>query len=73
MNGKILYASSVHYDLLMLHMDLYDTLLFYWQATDTKKEAFRKYLESSGVIDALTKGKDVTLRVNYRYDLCVVQ
>ena len=27
------------------------------QATDTtKKEAFRKYLESSGVIDALTKG-----------------
>lgn len=27
------------------------------QATDTtKKEAFRKYLESAGVIDALTKG-----------------
>ena len=25
------------------------------QATDTKKEAFRKYLESSGVIDSLTK------------------
>jgi hypothetical protein len=24
---------------------------------DTQKEAFRKYLESAGVIDALTKGE----------------
>lgn len=28
----------------------------YWQEKEAKKEAFRKYLESSGVLDALTKG-----------------
>lgn len=27
-----------------------------WQEKEAKKEAFRKYLESSGVLDALTKG-----------------
>lgn len=28
----------------------------YVQEKEAKKEAFRKYLESSGVLDALTKG-----------------
>ena len=27
------------------------------QAADSKREEFRKYLEKSGVVDALTKGK----------------
>ena len=31
-------------------------VLFFLQTPDTKKEEFRKYLEKSGVIDALTKG-----------------
>ena len=28
--------------------------------TETKKEEFRKYLESAGVLDALTKGRHVS-------------
>ena len=32
------------------------THLFASQSPDTKKEEFRRYLERSGVIDALTKG-----------------
>ena len=31
-----------------------------YQTPDTKKEEFRKYLEKSGVIDALTKGRHQT-------------
>lgn len=30
---------------------------------DAQKEAYRKYLESAGVIDALTKGKHEQLHV----------
>ena len=29
---------------------------FYFQAADSKREEFRKYLEKAGVLDALTKG-----------------
>jgi len=32
------------------------TIMASYQAVDQKKEDFRKYLEKSGVIDALTKG-----------------
>lgn len=31
------------------------------QASESKKEAFRKYLEASGVLDSLTKGPSVFL------------
>jgi hypothetical protein len=31
--------------------------LVHIQASESKKEAFRKYLESSGVLDSLTKGE----------------
>ena len=42
---------------LSLQTSLGTMYIYYTQATDTtKKEAFRKYLESAGVIDALTKG-----------------
>jgi hypothetical protein len=30
-------------------------------ADNTQKEAFRKYLESAGVIDALTKGRNILM------------
>jgi hypothetical protein len=30
-----------------------------YQTPESKKQEFRKYLEKSGVIDALTKGKNV--------------
>lgn len=37
-------------------MLIIDIILCYAQEKETKKETFRKYLESSGVLDALTKG-----------------
>ena len=33
-----------------------ELILFFVQASESKKEVFRKYLEASGVLDALTKG-----------------
>ncbi|KAK9919493.1 hypothetical protein M0R45_028084 [Rubus argutus] len=40
----------------------------YWQEKEAKKEAFRKYLESSGVLDALTKVLGSLLDIS----LCIV-
>ncbi|RVW34188.1 c-Myc-binding protein [Vitis vinifera] len=48
--------------LVLLYSDLSHCRLFFWllkcsslEEKEAKKEAFRKYLESSGVLDALTK------------------
>ena len=39
------------------HMSCCDPFIYATQSPDTKKEEFRRYLERSGVIDALTKGE----------------
>ena len=40
------------------------------QEKEAKKEAFRKYLESSGVLDALTKGSAVFNFLDYELLKC---
>lgn len=36
----------------------FQTNFIFLQTPESKKQEFRKYLEKSGVIDALTKGKN---------------
>ena len=40
-----------------------------YQTPDSKKEEFRKYLEKSGVIDALTKGRQGA-RLRREWEAC---
>lgn len=54
---EVLFSLFLTYNLpiwFVFYLFIYSHLN--WQEKEAKKEAFRKYLESSGAVDALTKG-----------------
>lgn len=51
-----IFTSFIFYFWVFHEKGLITVWWMYVQEKEAKKEAFRKYLESSGVLDALTKG-----------------